>query len=89
MGRSYKMVVRAGLNNKRSGQISVRTSSSEHFRLLLLLFFQSSGLSMQISGEKMKRKFGFFEARVPDYLFGDFLFFLLANYTCGIKKNTK
>lgn len=44
---------------------------------------------MQISGEKMKRKSGFFEAHVPDYLFGDFLFCLLDNYTCGIKKNTK
>lgn len=35
-GRSYKMAVRAGLNNKRSGQISVRTSSSEQLQIALV-----------------------------------------------------
>jgi len=36
IGRSYKMAVRAGLNNKRSGQISVRTSSSEQLQIALV-----------------------------------------------------
>ncbi|PON78509.1 Chloroplast protein import component [Parasponia andersonii] len=33
LGRNYKMAVRAGLNNKLSGQISVRTSSSEQLQI--------------------------------------------------------
>ena len=36
IGRSYKMTVRAGLNNKLSGQISVRTSSSDQLQIVLL-----------------------------------------------------
>ncbi|XP_057421891.1 translocase of chloroplast 159, chloroplastic [Lotus japonicus] len=36
LGRSYKVAVRAGLNNKCSGQISVRTSSSEQVQIALL-----------------------------------------------------
>lgn len=36
LGRSYKMVVRAGLNNKHSGQISVKTSSSEQLQFALV-----------------------------------------------------
>ncbi|XP_068310443.1 translocase of chloroplast 159, chloroplastic-like [Pyrus communis] len=36
LGRNYKMAVRAGLNNKRSGQISIRTSSSEQLQLALI-----------------------------------------------------
>ncbi|XP_010097304.2 translocase of chloroplast 159, chloroplastic [Morus notabilis] len=36
IGRNYKMAVRAGLNNKLSGQISVRTSSSEQLQIALL-----------------------------------------------------
>lgn len=36
IGRSYKVAVRAGLNNKLSGQISVRTSSSEQLQLALV-----------------------------------------------------
>ncbi|XP_050265487.1 translocase of chloroplast 159, chloroplastic [Quercus robur] len=36
IGRSYKVGVRAGLNNKLSGQISVRTSSSEQLQLALV-----------------------------------------------------
>ncbi|KAG9157963.1 hypothetical protein Leryth_000147 [Lithospermum erythrorhizon] len=35
LGRSSKVTVRAGLNNKLSGQISVKTSSSEHMSLAL------------------------------------------------------
>ncbi|CAL2281166.1 unnamed protein product [Prunus armeniaca] len=33
LGRNYKMTVRAGVNNKLSGQISVRTSSSEQLQI--------------------------------------------------------
>ncbi|XP_020224543.1 translocase of chloroplast 159, chloroplastic [Cajanus cajan] len=36
LGRSYKMAVRAGLNNKLSGQISVRTSSSDQLQIALV-----------------------------------------------------
>lgn len=36
LGRSYKVAVRAGLNNKMSGQITVRTSSSEQFQIALM-----------------------------------------------------
>lgn len=36
IGRSYKMAVRAGLNNKLTGQISVRTSSSDQVQIALL-----------------------------------------------------
>ncbi|CAL0306503.1 unnamed protein product [Lupinus luteus] len=36
LGRSYKMGVRAGLNNKLSGQISVRTSSSDQLQIALI-----------------------------------------------------
>ena len=36
IGRSYKVGVRAGLNNKLSGQISVRTSSSDQLQLALV-----------------------------------------------------
>lgn len=36
IGRSYKMAVRAGLNNKLSGQISVRTSSSDQLQIALV-----------------------------------------------------
>ncbi|XP_028759349.1 translocase of chloroplast 159, chloroplastic [Neltuma alba] len=36
LGRSYKMGVRAGLNNKLSGQISVRTSSSDQLQIALV-----------------------------------------------------
>ncbi|XP_065861313.1 translocase of chloroplast 159, chloroplastic [Euphorbia lathyris] len=36
VGRSYKVAVRAGLNNKMSGQITVRTSSSEQFQIALM-----------------------------------------------------
>ncbi|KAK7318782.1 hypothetical protein RJT34_03489 [Clitoria ternatea] len=36
IGRSYKMAVRAGLNNKLSGQISVRTSSSDQLQIALI-----------------------------------------------------
>ncbi|XP_062109911.1 translocase of chloroplast 159, chloroplastic [Humulus lupulus] len=36
LGRNYKVAVRAGLNNKLSGQISVRTSSSEQLQLALV-----------------------------------------------------
>ncbi|KAK7359128.1 hypothetical protein VNO77_01074 [Canavalia gladiata] len=36
LGRSYKMSVRAGLNNKLSGQITVRTSSSDQLQIALL-----------------------------------------------------
>ncbi|XP_022948368.1 translocase of chloroplast 159, chloroplastic-like [Cucurbita moschata] len=36
VGRSYKMAVRAGINNKLSGQISVRTSSSDQLQIALL-----------------------------------------------------
>ncbi|XP_022143380.1 translocase of chloroplast 159, chloroplastic [Momordica charantia] len=36
IGRSYKMAVRAGINNKLSGQISVRTSSSDQLQIALL-----------------------------------------------------
>lgn len=36
IGRSSKVAVRAGLNNKMSGQISVRTSSSEQLQLALV-----------------------------------------------------
>ncbi|KAK3007863.1 hypothetical protein RJ639_014592 [Escallonia herrerae] len=35
IGRNSKVAVRAGINNKLSGQISVRTSSSEHLSLAL------------------------------------------------------
>ncbi|KAL3648016.1 hypothetical protein CASFOL_008984 [Castilleja foliolosa] len=35
VGRNSKVAVRAGLNNKMSGQITVRTSSSEHLSLAL------------------------------------------------------
>uniref|UniRef100_A0A803PMV5 AIG1-type G domain-containing protein n=1 Tax=Cannabis sativa TaxID=3483 RepID=A0A803PMV5_CANSA len=35
LGRNYKVAVRAGLNNKLSGQISIRTSSSEQLQLAL------------------------------------------------------
>ncbi|KAA8549173.1 hypothetical protein F0562_000857 [Nyssa sinensis] len=35
LGRSSKVAVRAGINNKLSGQITVRTSSSEHLSLAL------------------------------------------------------
>ncbi|KAL3644776.1 hypothetical protein CASFOL_009956 [Castilleja foliolosa] len=35
LGRNSKVAVRAGLNNKMSGQITVRTSSSEHLSLAL------------------------------------------------------
>ncbi|KAK7247257.1 hypothetical protein RIF29_42136 [Crotalaria pallida] len=35
-GRSYKMGVRAGLNNKLSGQVSVRTSSSDQLQIALI-----------------------------------------------------
>uniref|UniRef100_A0A5B7C0E8 AIG1-type G domain-containing protein n=1 Tax=Davidia involucrata TaxID=16924 RepID=A0A5B7C0E8_DAVIN len=36
LGRSSKMVVRAGLNNKLSGQVSVRTSNSEQLQIALV-----------------------------------------------------
>ncbi|KAL1326997.1 hypothetical protein HN51_037106 [Arachis hypogaea] len=36
LGRSYKMAVRAGLNNKLSGQITVRTSSSDQLQIALV-----------------------------------------------------
>lgn len=36
IGRSSKIAVRAGLNNKMSGQITVRTSSSEQLQLALV-----------------------------------------------------
>ncbi|XP_062020038.1 translocase of chloroplast 159, chloroplastic [Rosa rugosa] len=36
LGRDYKIAVRAGLNNKRSGQISIRTSSSEQLQIALV-----------------------------------------------------
>lgn len=36
LGRDYKVAVRAGLNNKMSGQISVRTSSSEQLQIALV-----------------------------------------------------
>ncbi|WCJ20209.1 Translocase of chloroplast 159 chloroplastic [Euphorbia peplus] len=36
LGRSYKVAVRAGLNNKMSGQLTVRTSSSEQFQIALM-----------------------------------------------------
>ncbi|XP_038904034.1 translocase of chloroplast 159, chloroplastic [Benincasa hispida] len=36
VGRSYKMAVRAGINNKLSGQISVRTSSSDQLQIALI-----------------------------------------------------
>ncbi|XP_023526179.1 translocase of chloroplast 159, chloroplastic-like [Cucurbita pepo subsp. pepo] len=36
VGRSYKMAVRAGINNKLSGQISVKTSSSDQLQIALL-----------------------------------------------------
>ncbi|KAI4306332.1 hypothetical protein L6164_029619 [Bauhinia variegata] len=36
LGRSYKMAVRAGLNNKLSGQFTVRTSSSDQLQIALL-----------------------------------------------------
>ncbi|XP_041022525.1 translocase of chloroplast 159, chloroplastic [Juglans microcarpa x Juglans regia] len=36
IGRSYKVAVRAGLNNKLSGQITVRTSSSDQLQLALV-----------------------------------------------------
>lgn len=36
VGRSSKMAIRAGLNNKLSGQISVRTSSSDQLQIALL-----------------------------------------------------
>ncbi|KAK7399706.1 hypothetical protein VNO78_10895 [Psophocarpus tetragonolobus] len=36
IGRSYKIAVRAGLNNKLSGQITVRTSSSDQLQLALI-----------------------------------------------------
>ncbi|XP_020425965.1 translocase of chloroplast 159, chloroplastic isoform X1 [Prunus persica] len=36
LGRNYKMTVRAGVNNKLSGQISVRTSSSEQLQIALV-----------------------------------------------------
>ncbi|KAK9945568.1 hypothetical protein M0R45_011076 [Rubus argutus] len=36
LGRNYKIAVRAGLNNKRSGQISIRTSSSEQLQIALV-----------------------------------------------------
>ncbi|XP_027345719.1 translocase of chloroplast 159, chloroplastic-like [Abrus precatorius] len=36
VGRSYKMAVRAALNNKLSGQITVRTSSSDQVQIALL-----------------------------------------------------
>lgn len=35
VGRGSKVSVRAGINNKRSGQVTVRTSSSEHLSLAL------------------------------------------------------
>ncbi|CAK9178022.1 unnamed protein product [Ilex paraguariensis] len=35
IGRSSKVAVRAGINNKLSGQVTVRTSSSEHLSLAL------------------------------------------------------
>ncbi|RDX80179.1 Translocase of chloroplast 159, chloroplastic, partial [Mucuna pruriens] len=36
IGRSYKIAVRAGLNNKLSGQITVRTSSSDQLQIALI-----------------------------------------------------
>lgn len=36
VGRGYKVAVRAGLNNKLSGQISVRTSSSDQLQIALV-----------------------------------------------------
>ncbi|KAK1292695.1 hypothetical protein QJS10_CPB17g01338 [Acorus calamus] len=36
LGRSSKVAVRVGLNNKLSGQVTVRTSSSEHLQLALV-----------------------------------------------------
>ncbi|XP_061363483.1 translocase of chloroplast 159, chloroplastic-like [Gastrolobium bilobum] len=36
IGRSFKMAVRAGLNNKLSGQITVRTSSSDQLQIALI-----------------------------------------------------
>ena len=35
LGHSSKVALRAGINNKLSGQITVRTSSSEHLSLAL------------------------------------------------------
>ncbi|KAI4297058.1 hypothetical protein L6164_036966 [Bauhinia variegata] len=36
LGRSYKMAIRAGLNNKLSGQFTVRTSSSDQLQIALV-----------------------------------------------------
>ncbi|KAL6504993.1 hypothetical protein OROGR_024810 [Orobanche gracilis] len=36
LGRNSKVIVRAGINNKMSGQFTVRTSSSEHLSLALV-----------------------------------------------------
>ncbi|XP_004152365.2 translocase of chloroplast 159, chloroplastic [Cucumis sativus] len=36
VGRSYKMAVRAGINNKLSGQITVKTSSSDQLQIALI-----------------------------------------------------
>ncbi|ONK62964.1 uncharacterized protein A4U43_C07F9950 [Asparagus officinalis] len=36
IGRNSKVAVRVGLNNKRSGQITIRTSSSDHLQLALV-----------------------------------------------------
>lgn len=41
-GRGSKVAVRAGINNKLSGQLTVRTSSSEHLSLALVAFLPTA-----------------------------------------------
>ncbi|KAE8698320.1 hypothetical protein F3Y22_tig00110599pilonHSYRG00051 [Hibiscus syriacus] len=51
IGRGSSMVVRVGLNNKRSGQISIKTSSSDqlHIALVSLIPIAASIIQMGLS----------------------------------------
>ncbi|KAK6154196.1 hypothetical protein DH2020_013835 [Rehmannia glutinosa] len=62
VGRNSKVAVRAGINNKMSGQITVRTSSSEHLSLALAAVIPTA-LSIYhklfpAAGEKLLAAFG-------------------------------
>ncbi|KAJ9543041.1 hypothetical protein OSB04_022748 [Centaurea solstitialis] len=53
-GRNSKVAVRAGINNKMSGQVTVKTSSSEHLSLALAAVLPSGkGYILKLGGPKI------------------------------------
>ncbi|KAG6383558.1 hypothetical protein SASPL_156687 [Salvia splendens] len=58
IGRNSKVAVRAGINNKLSGQITVRTSSSDHLSLALAAVIQQRFPSTRSSIQRARRRQG-------------------------------